>query len=437
MNGSYDRFCSKAELELFSAPPLNIGMERGDYVQHQPISSLDAGGPIEFHLPGSVDQYLDLGRTKLYLQAKIVKRDNSTIDQDEPVAPVNLLLHSLFSQVDLKLKDTVVTASVNTYPYKSYIETLLAYGAGAKNGQKTMEGWYGDQNDWGKTNPASTTSSNPGFDMRHKMIARSQSFELMGRLHLDLCMQDRYLIPGLDVSIKLIRNDPKFHLMAATDDYIVKIEKAMLMSRRVKVNPTIALHHEKLLNEGQLIKYPIRRGIVHTCCISMGSLSFHKDNLVSGQLPRRVIIGLVTNSAFNGKIKENPFRFHHHNVSFLSLHNGAQCFPSQPLQPDFRTGLHLTAFEGLVSALGYLQDDRDFNIDRDDYKNGNTLFGFDLTADQCEGAHVDPIQYGNLKIEIHFTTALTQPVNIVAYSEYESCIKIDRARNVITDYQNI
>ena len=436
MNSVYQQNCSKAELELFSTPPLNIGMERGEYITHQPISSLDSGGPLEFHLPGSMDRYLDLGRTKFYLQARILKKDGSEIGEQEKVAPVNLLLHSLFSQIDVKLKDTIISASVNTYPYKCYIETLLGYGDGAKTGQKTMEGWFQDDGDWEKADPESD-AVNTGYDARKQMINKSRRFELIGRLHVDLFMQDRYLIPGVDVTIKLIRSQPQFHLMADTDSYVVKIESATLMSRRVQINPAIALQHEKLLNDGHLLKYPVRRGLVNSCTIGAGSLSFHKDNLVSGQLPRRIIIGLVKNSSFNGRVAANPFKFEHFDLNFLTINNGTQSFPSEPLQPNFDAQQYILAYEGLVSALGYLHDDRDFSINREDYSKGNTLFAFDLTADQCEGAHVDPIKYGNLKIEMHFAKALAQPVNVIVYAEFESCIKIDRARNVIADYLNI
>ena len=51
---------------------------------------------------------------------------------DAAVGAVNLFLHSLFSQVDISLNGTLITASTNTYPYRAMLETLLSYGEDAK-----------------------------------------------------------------------------------------------------------------------------------------------------------------------------------------------------------------------------------------------------------------------------------------------------------------
>ena len=152
-------------------------------------------------------------------------------------------------------------------------------------------------------------------------------------------------------------------------------------------------------------------------------------------MTRRIILGLVTNAAFNGNARENPFRFQHFDLNYLSLSNGVQSFPSQPLTPNFHTGQYLQAYEGLCQALGFSHGDRGFGVDRENYGQGYTLFAFDLTADQCEGEHADPIKYGNIKLEAHFQRALQVPVNIIIYSEFDSTLKIDVARNVVTDFQ--
>ena len=43
--------------------------------------------------------------------------------------------------------------------------------------------------------------------------------------------------------------------------------------------------------------------------ISSGTRSKIEDHLLTGQLPKRVFIGLVTNEAFNGTLETNPFFF--------------------------------------------------------------------------------------------------------------------------------
>ena len=79
-----------------------------------------------------------------YVRAKVVRGVGTDIADDAPVAPVNNWLHSLFSQVDVHLNDTLVTPSSNTYPFRAYVETLLSYGAEAKKTQLSSQLWYKD-----------------------------------------------------------------------------------------------------------------------------------------------------------------------------------------------------------------------------------------------------------------------------------------------------
>ena len=50
--------CTKSELDLFSVPPTQISLEKGHWVDHQPVSSVANGGPITFLFPGTED-YVD------------------------------------------------------------------------------------------------------------------------------------------------------------------------------------------------------------------------------------------------------------------------------------------------------------------------------------------------------------------------------------------
>jgi hypothetical protein len=45
--------CAKSELDLFSVPPTQISLEKGHWIDHQPVSSLADGGTITFLSPGT------------------------------------------------------------------------------------------------------------------------------------------------------------------------------------------------------------------------------------------------------------------------------------------------------------------------------------------------------------------------------------------------
>ena len=123
--------CTKTELDLFSVPPTQVSLEKGLWIDQQPVSSVSDGGPITFLSPGTED-YVDLAKTILVVRAKVAKANGNNLDANEKVGIVNNFLHSLFKQVDVFLKEKQVTQATGTYAYRAYLETLLNYGPAAR-----------------------------------------------------------------------------------------------------------------------------------------------------------------------------------------------------------------------------------------------------------------------------------------------------------------
>ena len=121
-----------------------------------------------------------------------------TSPADTPVAPVNNWLHSLFSQVDVYLNDTLVTPSSNTYPFRAYVDTVLSYGAEAKNTQLTSQLWYKDTA--GHMDATTVDGSNTGLIERQRHIAESRIVEMMGRLHTSTSSSKTDFFSTLSVS---------------------------------------------------------------------------------------------------------------------------------------------------------------------------------------------------------------------------------------------
>ena len=67
------------------------------------------GGPIEFEISGSGEDYIDFANSVLYVKAKITANNGGNLAADAEVGPVNLFLRSLFSQVDISLNGTLIT----------------------------------------------------------------------------------------------------------------------------------------------------------------------------------------------------------------------------------------------------------------------------------------------------------------------------------------
>jgi len=91
------------------------------------VSSVDDRGrrfADRIDVGASGEDCIDFANTMLYAKAKITRADGTNLAVDSPIGPSNLFLHSLFSQVDVSLNGTLITASTNTYPYRAMMETL-------------------------------------------------------------------------------------------------------------------------------------------------------------------------------------------------------------------------------------------------------------------------------------------------------------------------
>ena len=122
--------------------------------------------------------------------------------------------------------------------------------------------------------------------------AQSKSVQMMGKLHLDLFCQEKYLLNHGSLKIKLRRSRDVFALMADADTYKIKIKDLALFVRNVQLSPGVRMGHVKALEKNSC-KYPIRRIEVQVDTVPRSNMNYIQDNMFLGQLPKRLIIGCV------------------------------------------------------------------------------------------------------------------------------------------------
>ncbi|XP_067684463.1 uncharacterized protein F54H12.2-like [Haliotis asinina] len=219
---------------------------------------------------------------------------------------------------------------------------------------------------------------NAGLVARWRVI----QVELTGRLHCDLFLQDRYLVDGVPIKLELIRSPSDFYLMSAGD-----VE----------------------------------------CRLELTKADFHKDQLVGGQLPIRLVLGLVDNDAFAGSKEKNQFHFKHNNVTSLKPKLNGQEVHGTEIQSDFQnnSGSLKKLYMNLFRNTGHLCQEHPCNLTLDEFRNGFTLWVVDLTADLgADECHNYPRHTGKLGLELQFAEPLSRPVTLVCYEEYEAYLKL-------------
>ena len=425
--------CKNSALLIFDKPGVLTDVQRSRFVDYYPVSSPSSGGPIEFVIGKSSEEYINLSNTSLYVSFKVVHEDGTAVVQaDDVVGLNNLSISTLFSDASLKLADTQIEGGTSDYSYRGYFRNVMQFTPDAQNSTMQAMGWYKDEA--GKFDDA----SNKGFVKRQALVGDSQTIELYGPVFFDFFNQDRHLISDVGLRIKLTPNKPEFLLNSystkAAKKYKVIFNEVILYVERLEMNPSVINGHAVGMKT-QNAHYFINHTNLLTYTIPKGQKSYTKDNLFMDSSPKMLMIAMVDNDAFNGNLSKNPFNFEHYNLNKLVLYRDGRCVPGVPFKPDFASKLYLRSYINTMRAFNYWNTDDTNGLMPSEWGAGYTIYAFDLTPDRevssaCIHAHTG----NNFRLELNFAKALAETINVLIYSITDSQIEITQLRDVITHY---
>lgn len=407
--------CAKSELCIFDSAMPQIVVENACFEEIFPLNTITGSSPadIEFNIVGSDMDYLDLNDTLLYISVKVAKKDGTDLIADADVTPSNYMLHTLFKDVILSLNTIKIEGGNSVYTHKALIETILNYGNDTKENSLTAIGYDND--------PAK----------RKKWIEKSKVFTMCGSIQLDFLDQPKYLIPGVNVHLRLIRNKDSMVLTtsaAIAGDVKLMINEAKLFVRRVKVEPSVLMGHQLGLNTRNAI-YPIRKTELVAYSLATGTSAFYKDQIFGDmRLPKFVLITFQNTDIFNGKMTEKTSIYKHFDVTNITLTNvnGFRESYSQDFKEDKCITTYVTS---IIRNMGLLDKSLNNGISYQKFKEQYPFFTFVLAPDfdvhQCQ----IPKQ-GNLRLDIKFGTALPASVSILIYGVFDSEIQINKNRTI-------
>ena len=432
--------CLKSELDLFSVPSTQTSIEQTSFKQYHPVSTVTGHSPIEFHVPATDEDYLDLQQSFLYLKVRIqsglgtnlVPGDNENNPADNSfVFPINYFVNTQFKNVDVYLSNTQV--NYNMYAYRAYLETLLSYGSDAKNGPLRCGLYFPDQSepDLHDKTVNAADCANPGARERYLQTRYSHQIEMIGRIHSPLFTQQKLLLNKVDLRVKFNRHDPKFCLMALKTDqnYSITVDQAILNICHKTVSPSVREAHEIGLMKTNA-KYPLKHSDVKFFTKAQGHADLSEPNLCSGILPRKVIVGLVRSTGFNGNHHYNPLNFATHDVESIQVRRNGIALPFDEMKLDFPNLRAINGYVSLFQGCGGMFRDHGIGISIDDYiSSGNTLYIFDLSQDGHD-SNLSLLNEGTISLQIKLRGAATYSLTIIVYMERDGLIEIDSDRNV-------
>jgi hypothetical protein len=443
----------KGELDLFSPVNFQHSIDNSQLIQYRPINALTETSTIQFEIPTSPDEYLDLQNIFLWMQGKLVKLDGSNYPaaEDDRYSLVNYALNTIFDQVTIYLGTTQISHSSNTYHYLSYIEGLLFSDI---EGSQSYLKSAGFANYWNRD-----IHNFEAIDAElHRNVKRSRTFTLYGRMHNAIFNSSRLLLNGLPLKIELHRANPAFYSMgsapivaqqgppvvaalAAAEPKLNLIDISLFV-RKVKLVPSILSAHAQELTKRNAL-YPIKRSEITVRNLSAGQTTFNLNNIYTGQLPCKLILGLVSNTAFSGSYIANPFAFKPYNLNYLLVNVNGEFYPKLPYTPDYDNSIYEREYYDLFSNLSKTKLFRDSGakplnpIDIVQYKEGLCLYAFNLNPDfenPYDEEYINLPKDGFINIELKFSAVLGNALKLICYAQFDNTIEIDENRNVTTDW---
>ena len=419
--------CGRSELEYSPAKLIQNEIDYAYTTDVNPQNTIVQGNNIKFHIEGGPD-FVDLANTYLTLEIRLVNADGEGVDDTKQVCPVNNIFHSLWSQVQVTLKNTDVSHPSQTYPFRPYLENLISYSLDFKTTWMTNQGWYLDEA--GKFDEG----ENSALATRRATILRGKTLKLRGKLSTDVGNQPLLIPSHVDVKVTLSPNRPEFTVLKFDQDsavYHIDILSAKLSTRMLKLHPEALLSFERTIARAP-INIPIQRVEITTVSITDGLTSYTKNALFNGPLPNYLVIGFLKNVAQSGAYNTNPFNFAHQDLNHIQLKVNDRLVPTQPIEPNYADKEFVTAYESVYSVIGRLYTDWSNGLSFQDFRGGSALYGFDLTQDTiCR--HDSRRIHGSVDVVVKFKNPLPETTTMLVYSAGDANISIDQHRNVLLD----
>ena len=404
------------------------------------------GGSLKFFVKGT-DQFFHPSESFIYLKLKLVGTDSN---QKTPkltdlaatqLSVVNLIPHSIFQSVKVKVGNQIITYNDNDYPYKTLIQMLF------NSGKESLETYFrtagfikdvsGHMDAAIDTTDVNKTENTALLERRKKLFSANDAVgEFIIKPHTGICFSEKAIPPYLDVEFELVRNErPDFYLMSKTSNFHIEILESYFMPKKYNASLIFLGGLEKALTEHKLLKLQLNEPCVTTFTLHKDQLNYHNETLFNGKIPIRIIIGLVDAKAYQGDKTKNPFNFQHFKRTHIRLLRNAAVYPD----PEIVTSFADVADQSCMLAYHHLYSSFNATYNRDvpiisyeDFSNGYFLTAYNMAPDEDTG--LDPYNAAykpsSIRLELRFGAPIPDVTQMIVYYEVINQVMIDYKRTV-------
>ncbi len=122
-------------------------------------------------------------------------------------------MHVYSRKVDVSLGARPITQSSSTYPYRCLIEALINFGRDTLESVFSAGLFYRDTA--GHMDATDPAGPNVGLMKRAAFTTASNVVELSAPIHSDIFFQEKLMLNGVDIKIRMMRGSPREGLLSA------------------------------------------------------------------------------------------------------------------------------------------------------------------------------------------------------------------------------
>ena len=145
---------------------------------------------------------------------------------------------------------------------------------------------------------------NTGLETRSEWTKTSKIVDLQGRIPSDLFNQEKLILHGADLTVKLHHHKPEFCLLSADTAlaYKITIIDATLYVKKIELTPSVFSAINTVLNYKNA-HYAIMRTTPEVFTVPKGQQSQHIEVAFLGEIPKCIAICMMDNDSYNGNYK--------------------------------------------------------------------------------------------------------------------------------------
>ena len=375
---------------------------------------------VEFDIKALPGKIYDVKSMTLFFKMGIRKKVNGewikiTANDTKNIGLCNNTPQAVWSNASIKVVDTEIGDSTgNTYPFLSYLQTLLSARKGV---EKTLL----ERRNFIKDEPMEWESLNDGTKNR----ARAASFTkewlpFIIPLHNDLqTIEGHFLPPNTKMTVTLKRSPDEFVLMKTGDiEYKIVLDDIHLKMFTMTPTPTaLNRFYTRFRNKPPKLSYT--QNVLKTYTVPSGNLDLSCHNLFFGDnLPDQVFVVMVDQKAFNGTTTKDPFKFQHFDLTSANLVVNSVSEPSTPYAFDV-TYNNIEMYYELLENTGTAPFEMDsIDISPLEFRSGYFIMAWDRNP--VKNNRVAPVKMdgGYMSIKLKTKTALTNNITVLVYGSY-------------------